>query len=572
MYMKMAGNKLGGVGRTARVGSFGRVGCLLLALAGTGCDGGDPGPMSGRQLLTGRDISDLFFWKERTLAFTRDTADTSQPEPQDFVVWPLDDPAPSVALTGVRWSSPASWPLWVAGELMMTGTQLERVYDIGNREEANLLADFPSPGGSAGEEITFRSLLASTAMRSDGHGLAKLLRGSPQAIVLGRPPELRAFTMPDGASVGSITFIGTDLALLVRQTTADGDVVGIQRLDASSGALTPLVAPTPAAEWTGVTGFCDDVEPPARCGFFGTVGCGIAESACPDGKPTPCLILYAKVDPDAAPKTAAYVYDLSTGTSSKLAGAEPDHFFADGTNKILAWGSATNHVTNYWNMCSGARGECPFSGDLVAWRPDGGAFAVYGPGDFMRLVDVAGASCIQPSLEATFSVYQVQYSPGSDRVWWIAATDLAETSQTLWLAGAYAQSPVAVTSGPFLGGSFSPDGQRIYVSHAAESSALGWIDVNTSPPVEKILSTNRGDIGVLGNRRAVFVDHFNAQDRNGELVLVEVETGASQLLARAVTSVAVSGRAGAEGTDVAYAVRGRAGSSRDGLWLTTLPP
>ena len=68
--------------------------------------------------------------------------------------------------------------------------------------------------------------------------------------------------MPDGASVGSITFVGTDLALLVRQTTADGDVVGIQRLDASSGALTPLVAPTPAAEWTGVTGFCDDVEPP----------------------------------------------------------------------------------------------------------------------------------------------------------------------------------------------------------------------------------------------------------------------------------------------------------------------
>jgi hypothetical protein len=443
--------------------------------------------------------------------------------------------------------------------LMMTGTQLERVYDIGNREEANLLADFPSPGGSAGEEITFRSLLASTAMRSDGHGLAKLLRGSPQAIVLGRPPELRAVTMPDSASVGSINFIGTDLALLVRQTTEDGEVVGIQRMDASSGALTPLVTPTPAAEWTGVTGFCDDVEPPARCGFFGTVGCGIRESACPDGEPAPCLILYAKVDPDAAPKTAAYVYDVKTGTSSKLAGADPDHFFADGTNKILAWGSATHHVTNYWNMCSDARGECPFSGDLVAWRPDGGAFATYGPGDFMRV-------------EATFSVYQAQYSPGSDRLWWIAATDLTETSQTLWLADAGAQSPVAVTSGPFLGGSFSPDGQRIYVSHASENSALGWIDVNVSAPVEKILSTNRGDIGLLGNRRALFVDHFNAQDGNGELVLVEVATGASQVLARAVTSVAVSGRAEAEGTDVAYAVRGRAGSSRDGLWLTNLPP
>ena len=414
--MKMAGNKLGGVGRAAGVVSLGSVGCLLLAFAGAGCEDGDPGPMSGRQLLTARDVGDLFFWKERTLAFTRDTADTSQPEPQDFLIWPLDDPAPSVALTGVHWSSPASWPLWVAGELMMTGPQLERVYDIGNRVEANLLAEFPSTGGSPGEEVTFRSLLASTAIRSDGQGLAKLLRGNPQAIVLGRPPELRAVTMPDGASVGSVTFVGTDLALLVRQATADGDVVGIQRMDAASGALTPLVAPTPAAEWTGVTGFCDDLEQPARCGFFGTVGCGIGESACSDGKPAPCLILYAKVDPDAAPKTAAYVYDVSTGTNSKLAGADPDHFFADGTNKILAWGSSTNDVTNYWNMCSDARGECPFSGELVAWRPDGGAFAVYGPREFMRIVDVAGATCVQPSLETTFSTYQMQYSPSSDRL------------------------------------------------------------------------------------------------------------------------------------------------------------
>ena len=330
--------------------------------------------------------------------------------------------------------------------------------------------------------------------------------------------------------------------------------------------------PRPPRNGRGVAGFCDDLEQSARCGFFGTVGCGLGESACPDGNPAPCLILYAKVDPDAAPKTAAYVYDVSAGTNTKLAGADPDHFFADGTNKILAWGSSTNHVTNHWNMCSGSRGECPFSGDLVAWRPDGGAFAVYGPEDSMRIVDVAGATCVEPSLEATFSAHQVQYSPGSDRLWWIAATDAAGTSQTLWLADAGAQSPVAVTSGPFLGGSFAPDGQSIYVSHASENSALGWIDVNVSPPVEKILSTNRGDIGLLGSRRAVFVDHFNAQDGNGELVLVEVATGASQLLARAVTSVSVPGRREAEGTDVAYAVRGRAGSSRDGLWLTTLPP
>jgi hypothetical protein len=36
--------------------------------------------------------------------------------------------------------------------------------------------------------------------------------------------------------------------------------------------------------------------------------------------------------------------------------------------------------------------------------------------------------------------------------------------------------------------------------------------------------------------------------------------------------VSVSDSSEAEGTDVAYTVRGRAASSRDGLWLTTLPP
>jgi len=98
------------------------------------------------------------------------------------------------------------------------------------------------------------------------------------------------------------------------------------------------------------------------------------------------------------------------------------------------------------------------------------------------------------------------------------------------------------------------------------------VDVTASPPVEQILSANRGDIGLLGNRRTLFVDHFNVQDGNGELVLVDLATGARQSLARAVASVTVDGASEDAGADVAYAVRGRAASSRDGLWLTTLPP
>ena len=119
---------------------------------------------------------------------------------------------------------------------------------------------------------------------------------------------------------------------------------------------------------------------------------------------------------------------------------------------------------------------------------------------------------------------------------------------------------------------FSPDGRTLYVRHDDEPFALGWFDLAASPPVESFLSINRGPSGVLGNRRALFIDHYNAQDGSGELALVELATGARRSLARAVTDIAVAGATDAEGTDVAYAVRGRAGSSRDGLWLTTLPP
>ena len=266
--MKMAGRGV------CSVGGLG----LAVVLATVGCGGGDLGPMSGRQALPGRDFGDLFFWKTGTLVFTRDTADPSQPEPQDLLVWPLDEPAPSVALGGIDWVFPSRWPAWLVGDLLLTGTQYERVYDVGNRQSADLFRDFGpgSGGGSPDGGVTspqLYELLETTAMRSDGRAFAKLIPGNGDTIVVGRPPELHAFKVPDGTTVGAISFLGADLALLVRQKTADSDVVGVQRMNASTGALTDVIAPTPASEWVGVAGFCSDSQAPGTCGFFSTVGC-----------------------------------------------------------------------------------------------------------------------------------------------------------------------------------------------------------------------------------------------------------------------------------------------------------
>jgi hypothetical protein len=539
-------------------------GGLAVIVAACGCGGGDPGPMSGWQAFSGRDFGNLFFWQPRTLAFTRDAADASHGRPHDLLVWQIDEPEPVPALVGIDWTPSIGWPRRFVGDLLATGHQFERVYDLPNRQGANLFLDVPAPPED-GSRYTLRD---STAMRSDGRAIAKVGGEGRETIVVGRPPDLRVFTMPGGGSVAAIAFLGIDLALLLRQTTAAGDVVGVFRLDTSSGALAPLVAVTPAAEWAGVTGWCED--PTARCGgLFGSVGCAVDQPACPGGSAPPCLIYYAKVDADDTSRTAAYVHDVNAGTTSKLAGANPDRFFTD--RQLLVWGSFPDKYTRYRNLCGGDERQCPFSpGEAIAVRPDGGGFTTYGAGNHLNVVNVSEGTCVQPDLAATLDALRASYAPGSDRLMWVA---LSETSRTLWLADGQGQSPVAVASGELPWSSFSPDGRTIYVRRYEDSRiALSWIDVTASPWVEQILSTNIGDVGALfGDRRVLFVDHFNGQDANGELVLVDRATGAVELLARSVTDVAVA-RATDAGTDVAYAVRGRGSSSRDGLWLTTLSP
>ena len=103
---------------------------------------------------------------------------------------------------------------------------------------------------------------------------------------------------------------------------------------------------------------------------------------------------------------------------------------------------------------------------------------MYGPQQTMRIVNLTDGTCDAPDPQKTFSIYQAQYAPASDRLWWVSANDPQEQSFTLWLADGNGASPVAVATGPNLGGAFSGDGQRLYISHNGESSAaLGWVDV-----------------------------------------------------------------------------------------------
>ena len=82
--------------------------------------------MSGRQALSGRDFGNLFFWQTRTLGFTRDAADSSHGQPQDFLVWQMDEPGPVSALAGIDWRPSLGWPRRFVGGIEISPSAIER--------------------------------------------------------------------------------------------------------------------------------------------------------------------------------------------------------------------------------------------------------------------------------------------------------------------------------------------------------------------------------------------------------------------------------------------------------------
>jgi hypothetical protein len=555
---------------------------LVLASCG---GGGDPGPMSGQQLLAGRDIGDVFFWKQRTLVFTRETEDPSQPEPQDAWIWRLDEPAPEVALTGIDWALPLAQPRWFAGDLLLTGRRLERLYDLAARQAVTLsmgLARQPGDGGvpdAGAGRMSAANLVPLVAMRSDGGGVATLQSDRTDTIIVGRPGSLQTITVPGDGIIGTLAFLGDDLVFAYLQQVDSDTLVGINRLAVASGTVTRLVPATPAAEWLGVTGFCDTAPLGERCGLFGVVGCTADEPPCPDGNPPPCHVLYGKRDPSDRTKTALYAHDVAAGSSTRLAGDRTDRLFASREHHQVVWGSTVSGTTEvigetfHWNVCTGARHSCLATspGDIVVWRPDGGAFATFEYRDRLAIAGADGSCTAIPDTVAG-RVTQAQFSPAGDRLLWIADDPSGASAQILFVAAADGTSPTAVASGLALGARFSGDGRGIYMGTFAETTAaLSWFDLATWPPVEQRLSSNYGQLAAGGNRRALLTDHWNSQDGSGEAVVIDNASGQRHVLGRSVTNLATSGNVDEAGGDVAYSVRGRGASARDGLWLTTLP-
>jgi hypothetical protein len=557
-----------------------RGGALLLLVGGFltagGCGGGSGGSeTSGEKLVSGRDISLPFFWDSKTLGYVRATADPSQPEPQDLWILDLETGTSSVALTGIDWSPPDGWPRSRAGSLLITGRGGRRFFDFATRASIDLSSFGLDQPGQPGDHLFLAygtaggsSYFPISLIRRDA-GAVALATGNAGLVGVGWPDNLKTVTLP--GSIGEMAFLGEDLAVLFAPYDAGSSSAeqkaGIYRLSAMTGELTPLVAPRPIADFSGVAGEC---ELSGRC-LFRVMGCGATDPVCPGTDKPPCVILYAVNTHDDVGTLVPHVYDVNTGTDTQLSDYVSRFTVASDQRRVL-WDDQLTISLNYLDVCSGARLKCrDMPSGPVIWRPDGNGFAAVDQVNYYFGV----AELVDGGCEGEWypmAVYGVQFAPTGDGVVWVGNSPANSETPEVWMAAADGTGGAKIAEGDVFGIGYSGDGRRIYIGRGGASNAgLSWLDPDVSPPVEHLLADNYGGFSSVGSERVLLIDHWNSQDGSGELTLIDIDKDERQRIARAVTDMTTAGSIDGDGLNIAYTVRTRVSSDRDGLWLTTLP-
>jgi hypothetical protein len=220
--------------------------CTALLVAGCG-GGGGGGGNAGDKLVSGRDLSEPFFWDGNTLAYLRATADPSQPQPQDLWRLDLSTGTPSVALTGIDWAPPTSWPRSRAGQLLITGPSGRLFYDFGSGTGVDLSGfGMVTPPGQpsdglfgpiAGLSDASGTFFPITLIRRDA-GAVALAGGNGGTVGVGWPTALTSMTLP--GSIGEMAYLGEDLVLLYRRAHPAGRAPSDRRFPEHRGQLLVL--------------------------------------------------------------------------------------------------------------------------------------------------------------------------------------------------------------------------------------------------------------------------------------------------------------------------------------------
>ena len=505
-------------------------------VAACGCGGGDPGPMSGRQAFAGRDFGNLFFWQTRTLGFTRDAADSSHGQPHDFLVWQMDEPAPVSALAGIDWRPSLRWPRRFVGDLLATGPAVR----------ARVRPPEPAGGQPAPRASRRRPRTAAATRCATPRRCVPTAARSPRcggagrdSIVVGRPPDLRVFTMPGGGSVAAIAFLGVDLALLLApddrgrrrgRRVSPGHVVGC----ADPAGRGDSRARNGRASPDGVTTRPPDVA-----------ACSEPSVAPSTSRPArtaarqPCSIDYAKVDADDTVEDRGVRARRERGYDHQARRHQPRSVLHRSPSAGL--GKLSRKATRATGLCAAVTSGSVRSrrAKRSPWRPDGGGFTMYGVGNHLNVVNVSDGTCVQPDPSTTLDAIRRELRarqrspdvgrPLRDHANLVVGGRRRGSRRLPSPAGSCPGPTFRPMAGPSTSGVTKTPGSR---SAGSMSPRPRWSNGSCPPTSARRL--------LFGDRRVLFVDHFNGQDGNGELVLVDLATGAVESLARSVTDVAVA--------------------------------
>ena len=532
------------------------MGVIAAALSLAACtDGGGPLTM-GQRILDGRDVETTFFWRPRTLAYTRPSP-RSTTEGRDLWVRELDETDASIALQDLQWTPTAQWPMVRIGNLLLIGENLALAYDLGTR---------------ARDWYT----LGPVVMSPDGKALAHWEYASVTDGITAIGPVKNQRGVA-GFVVRTAAFVGDDLmALGHRNEDPDGAQV-LARLSPADFTVTVVAAGLPAWDTSGadaLSGDCLAVST-EMCRFFQVLGCAADTAACPETGEIPCAIVYAYDTPDATEgNLTVAAYDVNRAMDVPIDG----HVFSNSRllrspdARRVAWDDAG--ALNVWDACTQRALRCEGGAGLETqilpgdWRPDSGAIRMVSSRQSLLVMSAEDGTCVLPP---TVGPTLADYSPDSTRMAWLDQQSSSGLDRALWIADGLGQDAVMVAYGPIVDALFSDDARFVVVRRLHDGAgSIGVIDLTAPSLVERPLASPTSFTMVLGGQRLLTLTRWNSQDQTGQVELFDLVRGTSTVLAAPATTLAVAGSVD-DAVDLAYVVRTRVASSFDGLWLATLP-
>lgn len=176
---------------------------------------------------------------------------------------------------------------------------------------------------------------------------------------------------------------------------------------------------------------------------------------------------------------------------------------------------------------------------------------------------------------STTAVGWADFSPDGTAMSWLE--EPPDVKSTLWTAARDGSAPRAIGTGLVYAPRFVGDSQLEFIN----DGDLVWVDVHDQPARSHFVTEQVFGSAIDLGRWVVTGHEYSDQDSNGQLALVNRDSGETHEISPAVTMYTTPDlpqfgttigvfNDGGEPVRIVYLVRGRNPSSQDGVWVATI--